>query len=62
MKGEVVGIATAMIPNGQGIGFAIPINTAKTLLPELVSKGSVTRGYLGVNIRTLPKSLPHRLT
>ena len=57
MKGEVVGIATAIIPNGQGIGFAIPINTAKTLLPELVSKGSVTRGYLGVNIQDLTEEL-----
>ena len=57
MRGEVVGIATAIIPNGQGIGFAIPINTAKTLLPELVSKGSVTRGYLGVNIQNITDDL-----
>ncbi len=57
MKGEVVGIATAIIPNGQGIGFAIPINTAKTLLPELTSKGTVTRGYLGVNIQNVTEDL-----
>jgi serine protease Do len=57
MRGEVVGIATAIIPNGQGIGFAIPINTAKTLLPELVSRGSVTRGYLGVNIQNITDDL-----
>jgi serine protease Do len=57
MKGEVVGIATAIIPNGQGIGFAIPISTAKNLLPELVSKGSVTRGYLGVNIQDVTPEL-----
>ncbi len=57
MKGEVVGIATAIIPNGQGIGFAIPINTAKGLLPQLISKGSVTRGYLGVNIQDVTPEL-----
>jgi serine protease Do len=61
MRGEVVGIATAIIPNGQGIGFAIPINTAKTLLPELVSKGSVTRGYLGVNIQNITDDLASSL-
>ena len=57
MRGEVVGIATAIIPNGQGIGFAVPVNTAKTLLPELVAKGSVTRGYLGVNIQNITDDL-----
>jgi serine protease Do len=57
MKGEVVGINTAIIPNGQGIGFAIPIDTAKPLIPQLVSKGEVTRGYLGVSIQTLTPEL-----
>ena len=57
MSGEVVAIATAIIPNGQGIGFAVPVNTAKTLLPELVSKGTVTRGYLGVNIQNITDDL-----
>ncbi len=57
MSGEVVGIATAIIPNGQGIGFAVPVNTAKTLLPELVAHGSVTRGYLGVNIQNITDDL-----
>lgn len=57
MKGEVVGINTAIIPNGQGIGFAVPVNTAKTLLPQLVAKGSVTRGYLGVNIQNITEDL-----
>ena len=53
MNGEVVGINTAIIPNGQGIGFAIPINTAKPLIPQLLSKGKVTRGYIGVNIQDI---------
>jgi serine protease Do len=61
MKGEVIGINTAIVPNGQGIGFAIPINTAKTLLPELVSKGKVTRGYLGVNIQNVTDDLAKSL-
>jgi serine protease Do len=58
----VIGINTAIIPNGQGIGFAIPINTAKTLLPELVSKGTVTRGYLGVNIQDVTPDLAASLS
>ncbi len=57
MKGEVVGINTAIIPNGQGIGFAIPINTARPLIPQLVSTGEVTRGYLGVGIQSLSPDL-----
>jgi serine protease Do len=61
MRGEVIGINTAILPNGQGIGFAIPVNTAKTLLPELVSKGTVTRGYLGVNIQTVTDDLASSL-
>jgi serine protease Do len=61
MKGEVIAINTAIIPNGQGIGFAIPINTAKTLLPELMSKGKVTRGYLGVNIQNMTEDLASSL-
>src|SRR5512136_1832177 len=48
MKGEVVGINTAIIANGQGIGFAIPINMAKEVAPQLQDKGHVTRGWLGV--------------
>lgn len=61
MKGKVIGINTAIIPNGQGIGFAVPVNTAKTLLPELVSKGKVTRGYMGVNIQNISEDLASSL-
>ena len=57
MNGEVVGINTAIIPQGQGIGFAIPVNTVKPLLPQLETKGEVTRGYLGVNIQTVTPNL-----
>jgi serine protease Do len=57
MKGEVVGINTAILSDGHGIGFAIPINTAKPLIPQLVSKGEVTRGYLGVSIQSISPDL-----
>jgi len=57
MKGELVGINTAIIPQGQGIGFAIPVNTAKPLVPQLIAKGEVTRGYLGVNIQSITPEL-----
>jgi serine protease Do len=57
LKGEVVGINTAIVPQGQGIGFAIPVNVAKPLIPQLVSKGEVTRGYLGVSIQALNAEL-----
>jgi serine protease Do len=61
MRGKVVGINTAIIPYGQGIGFAIPVNTAKPLIPQLVSKGEVTRGYLGVNIQSITPDLAKAL-
>ncbi len=50
MKGEVVGINTAIVATGQGIGFAIPVNLARQLLPQL-EKGKVIRGWLGVSIQ-----------
>ncbi len=62
MKGEVIGINTAILPNGQGIGFAIPIHTAKALLPELTSKGTVTRGYIGVSIQDITDDLAQSLS
>ncbi|HYA03198.1 MAG TPA: Do family serine endopeptidase, partial [Syntrophobacteria bacterium] len=61
MKGEVVGINTAILPQGQGIGFAVPVNTAKPLIPQLVSKGEVIRGYLGVNIQSITPELAKAL-
>ncbi|MCX5811737.1 MAG: DegQ family serine endoprotease [Proteobacteria bacterium] len=53
LKGEVVGINTAIVSGGQGIGFAIPINVAKEMLSQLKSKGKVTRGWLGVVIQKI---------
>ena len=57
MKGEIVGINTAIIARAQGIGFAIPVNTARPLIPQLETKGEVTRGYLGVNIQSVTPEL-----
>ena len=57
MKGEVVGINTAILSNGQGIGFAIPVNVVKPLVPQLVSRGEVTRGYIGVSIQPITPEL-----
>jgi len=48
LTGKVVGINTAHIPGAQGIGFAIPINTAKAVLEDIVKYGRVTRPWLGV--------------
>ena len=47
-KGEVIAINTANMPYAQGIGFAVPINTAKLILKELIEKGRVTRPWIGV--------------
>ncbi|MFH1624255.1 MAG: DegQ family serine endoprotease [Pseudomonadota bacterium] len=57
LEGEVVGINTAIIASGQGIGFAIPINMAKDLLPQLKEKGKVTRGWLGVVVQKITPDL-----
>lgn len=57
MRGEVIGINTAIVAGGQGIGFAIPINLAKEVLLQLREKGSVTRGWLGVAIQKLSPEL-----
>jgi S1-C subfamily serine protease len=48
LTGKVVGINAANIPGAQGIGFAIPINTAKAVLDDIVKYGRVTRPWLGV--------------
>jgi serine protease Do len=53
MQGEVVGIATAINWGAENIGFAVPVNTLKEILPQLRDKGKVSRGYLGINIRNL---------
>ena len=50
MRGEVVGVNSAVISNAQGIGFAVPINMLKDLLPNLLDNGHVERGWLGMTV------------
>ncbi|MDX9817945.1 MAG: DegQ family serine endoprotease [Desulfococcus multivorans] len=57
MNGRVVGINTAIIASGQGIGFAIPVNMAMNIVGQLKKSGEVTRGWLGVGIQDLTDEL-----
>ncbi len=57
LQGEVVGINTAILASGQGIGFATPSNMAKWVIPQLKGKGKVTRGMLGVEVQTVTPDL-----
>jgi S1-C subfamily serine protease len=52
--GQVIGVNTAVIAPAQGICFAIPINMAKHILPQLIKHGRIVRGYLGLHARTIP--------
>ncbi len=53
-QGRVIGINTAIIAPAQGICFAIPINMAKDIVPQLLKHGKVMRGYLGLHARNVP--------
>src|SRR5256885_775781 len=55
--GHVIGINTAILAGGQNIGFAIPINTAKTLMAELRTYGHVIRPWLGINGKMLSEEI-----
>ncbi|HEY7326801.1 MAG TPA: trypsin-like peptidase domain-containing protein [Gemmataceae bacterium] len=62
-RGQVIGINTAIVQPAQGLCFAIPINMAKHVLPQLLRHGRVVRGYLGLHARNvpLPRQLANRL-
>lgn len=60
IRGEVVGINTAINPAGQGIGFAVPIDMVKTVVGQL-AKGKVERSYLGVRVAALPRDVAEKL-
>jgi len=51
MRGEVVGVNTAIVSQAQGIGFAVPINMVKDLLPNLLENGRLARGWLGLVVQ-----------
>ncbi|MFZ7127306.1 MAG: DegQ family serine endoprotease [Desulfobacterales bacterium] len=57
LQGEVVGINTAIVASGQGIGFAIPVNMAAGIIDQLRNTGEVSRGWLGVGIQNLTPEL-----
>ncbi|HEX9710634.1 MAG TPA: trypsin-like peptidase domain-containing protein [Candidatus Thermoplasmatota archaeon] len=60
-QGEVIGINTAILSSGQGIGFAIPINTAQRVASALIARGRVQRGWLGVALEPLNDDLAQAL-
>ncbi|HTQ80727.1 MAG TPA: Do family serine endopeptidase [Thermoanaerobaculia bacterium] len=53
LDGQVIGIATAINYGAENIGFAVPVNTLRDILPQLREKGRVSRGYLGIQIQNL---------
>lgn len=61
LKGEVIGINTAIVGSGQNIGFAIPSSTVKRISQELVSNGKVTRPWIGINMTNLSPELAKSL-
>jgi serine protease Do len=61
-RGEVIGINTMIVTDGSsranaGVGFSVPINTAKAILPQLLEKGRVIRGWMGVHIQAVSPEL-----
>lgn len=64
LEGKIIGVNTAIFSgNGgnQGIGFAVPVNMAKRIMNELIEKGKVSRGWLGVSIQNINKDLARAL-
>ena len=61
LRGEVIGINTAIVAAGQGIGFAIPANMVKRVTNQLVDRGKVMRGWLGVSVQPLSRELAQSL-
>jgi serine protease Do len=53
LNGEVIGVNSAIIASGQGIGFAIPSNMAKEVIAQLKDKGKVSRGWIGVTVQSI---------
>ncbi|HNS48769.1 MAG TPA: Do family serine endopeptidase [bacterium] len=61
LKGEVIGINTAILSGGQGLGFAIPSNLAREVFSQLRTQGKVVRGWLGVSIQPIGPELSKEL-
>jgi len=60
-RGEVIGINAAISSRAANIGFAVPINQARSILPQLREKGKVSRGYIGVSLRDVDPDLQRSL-
>lgn len=60
-KGEVIGVNTAIIAGGQGIGFAIPMNMANRIVNQLQASGKVVRGWLGVHVQQITPEIEQGL-
>ncbi len=60
-QGEVVGVNTAIIAGGQGIGFAIPVNIAKNVVSQLRNGGKVVRGWIGVYVQPVTPEIAESL-
>ncbi len=60
-RGEVIGINSAISSRASNIGFAVPINGASAILPQLRSRGRVSRGYMGVSLRDVDTDLQESL-
>jgi len=61
LRGEVIGINTAIVATGQGIGFAIPANMVKRVTSQLIDRGKVIRGWIGVAMEPLTTELAQTL-
>ena len=61
LKGEAIGMNTAIVSGGEGIGFAVPSNLAKAIIPQLEKNGKVTRGYIGVKLQNLTPDIAKAL-
>src|SRR3989475_5615596 len=61
LRGEVIGINTAIVATGQGIGFAIPANMVKRVTGQLIDRGKVTRGWIGIAMEPLTSELAQSL-
>jgi len=61
LRGQVIGINTAINPQGRGIGFAIPVDAVKDVVPQLLASGHVSRGRIGVGIQPVDAAMAKAL-